>query len=171
MHSFLSLKTGVFFAIGENKTKTNPSLLCVSGAVHRSDERGCCGGDSVRTESHRYRYVSLWHRGLLPTTILAAHWQQHTHSCLRWDAHTWCSDSRMHIDPLSSQLSVSLWVYIHSFSLTTESCPEQGAERQIAQSDEEEDDETTSVNIPVVVLVMLIIFVLIIIIYFQVRAL
>lgn len=167
--------------VGDNRntweTLVSCMMMAILGAVHCSSERGCCGGDSVRTESHRHRYLSLWHRDLLPSTILAAHWQRHTHSCLRWDAHA-------HAQTVTcifthwvhrAQISVSLSVYIHLFSLLTESCPEQAAERLIAhQSDEAEGDENdetlASVSIPVVVLVLLIICVLLVIIYFQVRA-
>lgn len=147
-------------------------VMVISGAVHGSGDGGRCGGDSVRTESHRHRYLSLWHRDLLPSTILAAHWQRHTHSCLRWDAHTRNAQTCTRI--------FSHWVHstqflFHLFSLPTESCPEQAAERLSAQqSDEEEGDEgdgtMASVSIPLVVLVMLIICVLGVIIYFQVRA-
>lgn len=63
-------------------------VLHISGGVHCWDHTWHCGGDTLWTECHWHRYVSLWNTDLLPTTVPAAYWQWHTHSCPRWGDRT-----------------------------------------------------------------------------------
>lgn len=133
--------------------------MYVAGAVHCSPDRGRCGNDSIWTEGHRHRYISLSRWGVLPTTIPATHWKWNTHSCIWYDMMWRCSASEFRSRDACA------------VSTDPSDCPMVEGHTQLG--DEEEDDEhnekmTGLVNVPVTVLVTLIMFVLFIIVLLQV---